>query len=87
VSELRRALPGAGVPAVLDAAQNAAGPRADNLTLLVMRWEAPDPDSRTRDRQRAVPPERELAAFSDEELDLAVAEIRRHIPFDPAGAS
>ncbi len=87
VSELRRALPGAGVPAVLDAAQNAAGPRADNLTLLVMRWEAPDPDSATRDRQRAVPPERELAAFSDEELDLAVAEIRRHIPFDPAGAS
>ena len=28
VSELRRAPPGAGVPAVLDAAQNAAGPRA-----------------------------------------------------------
>ena len=52
-----------------------------------MRWEAPDPDSATRDKQRAVPPERELAAFSDEELDLAVAEIRRHIPFDPAGAS
>jgi serine/threonine protein phosphatase PrpC len=87
VSELRRSLPGAGVPAVLDAAENAAGPRADNLTLLVMRWEAPDPDSATRDLSRAVPPGRALAPISDEEIERAVAEIRRRIPFDPNGAS
>ena len=87
VSELRRSPLSASVPRLLDAAEKAAGPRADNLTLLVMRWEAPDPDTVTRDMLRAVPPGRELADFSDEEIDLAVAEIRRRIPFDPAGAS
>jgi serine/threonine protein phosphatase PrpC len=87
VSELRRSPLSAGVPKALDAAQNAAGPRADNLTLLVMRWEAPDPDSPTRDMLLAVPPGRALAPISDEEIDSAVAEIRRRIPFDPNGAS
>ena len=87
VNELRRSPLSASVPRLLDAAEKAAGPRADNLTLLVMRWEAPDPDTVTRDMLRAVPPGRELADFSDEEIDLAVAEIRRRIPFDPAGAS
>jgi PPM family protein phosphatase len=87
VSELRRSPLSASVPKLLDAAENVAGPRADNLTLLVMRWEAPDPDSATLDSQRAVPPGRALAPISNEEIDLAVAEIRRRIPFDPNGAS
>ncbi len=87
VSELRRSPLSAGVPTVLDAAEKAAGPRADNLTLLVMRWEAPDPDTATRDLSRAVPAGRALAPISDEEIELAVAEIRRRIPFDPNGAS
>jgi len=87
VSELRRSPPIASVPTLLDAAECVAGPRADNLTLLVMRWEAPDPDSATLDGQRAVPPGRALVPISDEEIDIAVAEIRRRIPFDPNGAS
>ena len=52
-----------------------------------MRWAAPDPDTTTRDMQLAVPPGRALAPISNEEIDLAVAEIRRRIPFDPNGAS
>jgi serine/threonine protein phosphatase PrpC len=87
VSVLRSAPLTASVPEVLDAAESVAGPRADNLTLLAMRWELPDPDSATLDGQRAVPPGRELADFSDEEIELAVAEIRRRIPFTPNGAS
>ena len=87
VNELRRSPLSASVPRVLDAAEKSAGPRADNLTLLVMRWEAPDPDTVTRDMLLAVPPDRELAPISNEEIDLAVAEIRRRIPFDPTGAS
>ena len=87
VTELRRSPLSTSVPKLLDAAEKAAGPRADNLTLLVMRWEAPDPDTVTRDMLLAVPPDRELAPISNEEIDLAVAEIRRRIPFDPTGAS
>lgn len=87
VTELRRSPLSGSVPEVLDAAEHAAGPRADNLTLLVMRWAAPDPDTATRDMLLAVPPGRALARFSDEEIDHAVAEIRRRIPFDPNGAS
>lgn len=87
VRELRRSPPAACVPALLDAAEDAAGPNADNLTLLVMRWEVPDPDSTTLDGQRAVPRGRELATFSDEEIELAVAEIRRRVPFTLNGTS
>ncbi len=75
------------VPNLLDAAERAAGPAADNLTLIAMRWGAPDPDTVTRDMSLAVPPERALAAISDEEMDRAVAEIRRRIPYNPNGAS
>lgn len=87
VSELRRSPLNASVPKVLDAAENAAGPRADNLTLLVMRWAAPDPDIATIDMQLAATPGRALVPMSDKEIDLAVAEIRRRISFDSNGAS
>jgi hypothetical protein len=36
---------------------------------------------------RAVPAERALTPISDEEMNLAVAEIRRRIPYNPNGAS
>jgi PPM family protein phosphatase len=87
VAELRRAPLNASVPHLLDAAEHAAGPRADNLTLIAMSWGAPDPDTATRDMSLAVPAERALPPISDEEIELAVAEIRRRIPFDPNGAS
>ena len=61
----------------------AAGPAADNLTLIAMRWGAPDPDTVTRDMSLGVPADRALVPISDEEMELAVAEIRRRIPFTP----
>jgi serine/threonine protein phosphatase PrpC len=85
VAELRRAPLNASVPHLLDAAEHAAGPGADNLTLIAMRWG--DPDTATRDMSRAVPAERALTPISDEEMNLAVAEIRRRIPYNPNGAS
>jgi serine/threonine protein phosphatase PrpC len=87
VSGLASAPLKSSVPGLLDAAEQAAGPGADNLTLIAMRWGAPDPDSVTRDMLRAVPPGRALAPITDEEIDLAVAEIRRRIPFNPSGVS
>jgi len=87
VAGLRSSPSNASVPNLLDAAEHAAGPTADNLTLIVMRWAAPDPDTVTRDMLLAVPPERVLVPISDEELNLAVAEIRRRIPYHPNGAS
>jgi serine/threonine protein phosphatase PrpC len=87
VAELRRAPLNASVPHLLDAAELAAGPGADNLTLIAMRWGAPDPDTATRDMSLAVPAERALTQISDEEMNLAVAEIRRRIPYNPNGAS
>ena len=85
--ELGRAPLAASVPKLLDAAERAAGPAADNLTLIAMRWGVPDPDTVTRDMSLCVPEDRALPPISDEEIDLAVAEIRRRIPFDPNGAS
>lgn len=87
VTELQRSPVNTSVPNLLDAAELAAGPTADNLTLIAMRWGAPDPDTPTRDMLRAVPAERALPPVSDEEIDLAVAEIRRRIPFKSSGAS
>jgi len=87
VSGLTRSSLKSCVPELLDAAEQAAGSDADNLTLIAMRWGVPDPDTVTRDMSRAVPPERALVPISDEEMNLAVAEIRRRIPYDPNGAS
>lgn len=87
VTELRRSPLNTSVPNLLDAAEHAAGPTADNMTLIAMRWGAPDPDTATRDMMLAVPAEQALVRISDEEMDRAVAEIRRRIPFKSNGAS
>ncbi|MCF8197983.1 MAG: protein phosphatase 2C domain-containing protein [Sulfuritalea sp.] len=73
------------VPHLLDAAERAAGPEADNLTLIAMRWEAPKP------KVEADPPFCDTyigqAPISDEEIENAINEIRRRIPNNPHGAS
>lgn len=86
-TELGRAPLATSVPKLLDAAERAAGPAADNLTLIAMRWGVSDPDTVTRDMSLGVPADRALVPISDEEMDRAVAEIRRRIPFTPNGAS
>jgi serine/threonine protein phosphatase PrpC len=75
------------VPNLLDAAERAAGPGADNLTLIAMRWEAPDPDGDTvklRDVDHAATP---LPPISDEDIDRAVADIRSRLPYTPNGVT
>lgn len=59
------------VPRLLDAAERAAGPRADNLTLIALRWEAVAG----------------AAASHADEIGRAIAEIRRRHPHKPEGAS
>lgn len=76
----------ASVPHLLDAAEQAAGPEADNLTLIAMRWEAPDPDAQTLDLHPRPQTATPTAAISDDEIELAVSEIRRRIPHNTNGA-
>lgn len=87
VRELGRASLTTSVPHLLDAAEQAAGPEADNLTLIAMRWEAPDPDAHTLNLRPDALPATVAAPLSDEEIDDAVAEIRRRMPYTPTGAS
>jgi len=87
VTELGRAPLNRSVPHLLDAAERAAGPEADNLTLIAMRWQAPDPDQHTLDMNPDVQPAQVVAAISDAEIEHAIAEIRRRIPHNPNGAS
>lgn len=88
VSELVRAPLTRSVPDLLDAAEHAAGPRADNLTLIAMRWAAPDPDAHTQNLRPDAPPQQQAhVPISDEEIEHAVAEIRRRMPYTPNGAS
>ncbi len=73
------------VPNLLDAAERAAGPEADNLTLLAMRWESP------KATVEADPPFCDTyigqAPISDEEIESAIVQIRRRIPHNPNGAT
>ncbi len=89
VAELGRASPNTTVPHLLNAAELAAGPEADNLTLIAMRWEAPDPDkdTDTLDRRPAVQKKTVEGPISDEDIETAIAAIRRRIPHTPNGAS
>lgn len=64
------------VPGVLDAAERAAGPGADNLTLIAMRWETSDPDGDTLDPGGMDSAAAPLTRISDEEIDRAIADIR-----------
>lgn len=73
------------VPQLLEAAERTAGPGADNLTLIALRWEAPvaghSPASSFCDTFIGEAP------FSDAEIDSAVAEIRHRSPRKSNGAS
>ena len=63
---------------LLDAAEHAAGPGADNLTLIAMRWEASGAAA------NAGSP---TSMFSDEDIGLAIARSRRDTPHNPNGAA
>ena len=80
VAEIGRAPLTSTVPHLLDAAERAAGPGADNLTLIAMRWGASDPDAVGERRARE-------ASVSDVDLEQAIAQIRRRNPHKPNGAS
>ncbi|MCX7150772.1 MAG: protein phosphatase 2C domain-containing protein [Rhodocyclales bacterium] len=73
VTELGRAPLTSSVPHLLDAAERAAGPGADNLTLIAMRWEAPSAPSFCDTYIGQAP-------LSDAEVERAIAEIRRRPP-------
>ena len=73
------------VPNLLATAEQRAGPGADNLTLIALRWEARDADaSAGRPAPVAQAP---AASASDEEIAGAIAELRRSIPHISTGAS
>ncbi|MCX7165271.1 MAG: protein phosphatase 2C domain-containing protein [Rhodocyclales bacterium] len=86
VTDLGRAPLDTSVPHLLDAAEHAAGPGADNLTLIAMRWEAPvavaksSPDSSFCDTFIGEAP------LSEMEIERAIAEIRRRQPPNSNGA-
>ncbi len=80
VAELGRAPLNTSVPHLLDAAERAAGPAADNLTLIAMRWEAPAGPSFSDTYIGQAP-------LSDAEIERAIDEIRRRQPPKSNGAS
>ncbi|MCK9380913.1 MAG: protein phosphatase 2C domain-containing protein [Sulfuritalea sp.] len=84
VTELGRAPVTRTVPHLLDAAEQAAGPGADNLTLIAMRWEAP---AAVAEAPTFCDTYIGQAPLSDEEIDRAITEIRRRIPHKANGAS
>jgi serine/threonine protein phosphatase PrpC len=80
VAEIGRAPLTTTVPHLLDAAERAAGPGADNLTLIAMRWEAPDPDAVAARKAREAP-------VNDSDIERAISEIRRRNPHNSNGAT
>lgn len=73
------------VPYLLDAAERAAGPEADNLTLLAMRWESPP--AAAKDDPPFCDTYIGQAPLSDAEIERAIVEIRRRLPTKPNGAT
>ena len=76
-TELGRAPLTRSVPHVLDAAERAAGPGADNLTLIAMRWEAPPAVVETPSDASFCDTYIGQAPLSDGEIERAIAELRR----------
>lgn len=68
------------VPHLLDVAESVAGPKADNLTVIALRWEDNAPaaavDSNTHPVETPPPAD---AHLSDAEIDRAIDEIRRRL--------
>lgn len=86
-SELARSPLTSTVPNLLDAAERAAGPGGDNLTLIAMRWEAPEPDGDTVNLRIGETAAQSLQNISDDEIDRAVAEIRSRLPYTTNGVT
>jgi serine/threonine protein phosphatase PrpC len=91
VAELGRAPLNTTVPHLLDAAEQAAGPGRDNLTLIALRWEglAVDPSATSA---TSAPADQSFcdtyigqAPLSDKEIERAITEIRRRVPLIPTG--
>ena len=87
VSELGRAALTNSVPNLLSAAERLAGPGADNLTLIAMRWDASATAASLRQPTPATQPKAPAAPLSDGEVAGAVAELRRSVPHVPNGAA
>ena len=86
-TELARSPLTSTVPNLLDAAERAAGPGADNLTLIAMRWEAPDPDVPTITLRAGEFDAQALPQISDDDIERAVADIRGRLPHATTGVS
>ena len=73
------------VPNLLATAERMAGPGADNLTLIALRWETPDPDPVARKAASAA--QAPAGSVSDDDIAGAIAELRRSVPYISSGAS
>ena len=86
-TELAQAPLTSTVPHLLDAAECAAGDEADNLTLIAMRWEAPEPDQDTLREPVNSDDSAALQVLLDEDIERAVADIRSRLPHIANGAA
>lgn len=87
VTELGRAPLTTSVPNLLAAAEQMAGPDADNLTLIALRWEVRDPAAPARKLAPEAQAEAPAAEVGDQDIDRAIAELRRSVPHISNGAS
>lgn len=85
VSELGRTALTTTVPNLLATAEQMAGPGADNLTLIALRWEAPNSDANAGKPPAAA--EAPAMSVKDEEIAGAITELRRSIPHTSSGVS
>lgn len=88
--------PERAVPLLLDAAEAATGDTCDNLSLIALRWESSADDAPAATRTSSVDTQAEdfasaartASTLTDDEIERAVAEIRRRIQNrNPTGAS
>jgi serine/threonine protein phosphatase PrpC len=87
VSELGGAPVASAVPQLLDAAERAAGARADNLTLIAMRWQGGDARAASGDLMPAESAGAAPEPASDNDIERAVADLRRRNPHKSQGAA
>ncbi len=87
ISELGRAPLSITVPSLLATAERIAGPGADNLTLIALRWEAPAAHAETQSEPSFCDTYIGEAPLSDAEIDRAIGEIRRRKPAKSKGTS